>query len=143
MGAATTSRAGGGPAPDRTVGHRLPPQRLELPAPGPVGPPPTAVAITGYEEVGRQLTVYYGVAPRSDCSKDVQRPHVAELPTSVLVGLERVNQGRPDEQCHGQFLRSSVSIRLAGPMAGRVLRDMGRRGALVPLARSSSAPRPS
>lgn len=144
VGAATTPRAGRGPTPDHNLDRRLPPDRLSLPAPGPDdrrdSRSRTDLVITGYSQAGTLLTVFYRVGPRSDCSIEVQRPRVAELPTSVLVGLERARPRRPDEQCHGQFLRASVGIRLAGPMAGRVVRDMGRRGALVPLA---GAPRSS
>lgn len=128
----------GGPSPDRTVDQRLPPDRLVLPAPRPGDRRdsriPGGVVITGYQAAGRLLTVFYRVGPRSDCSAELRRPRVVELPTSVAVRLQRVATGRPEELCAEDWT-GSVNIRLREPVAGKVVRDMARRGGLVPIQR--------
>lgn len=129
----------GGPSPDRTVDRQLPPDRLVLPAPRPGDRRdsriPRGVVITGYQGTGRVLTVFYRVGPRSDCSTEVRRPRVIEMPDSVSVRLERAATRRPEELCADQRLAGSVDIRLTDPVAGKVVQDMARRGGLVPLER--------
>ena len=129
---------GGGPAPDLTVDRRLPPDRLVLPAPRPGDRRdsriPSGVVITGYQADGRLLTVFYRVGPRSDCSSDLRRPRVIEMPTSVAVRLQRTATGRPEELCAEDWT-GSVDLRLHDPVAGKVVQDMARRGGLVPIQR--------
>jgi hypothetical protein len=136
--AAPGPRAGGAPSPDRTVDRRLPPDRLVLPAPRPGDRRdsriPRGVVITGYQGGGRVLTVFYRVGPRSDCSTDLRRPRVIEMPTSVSVRLERAPTRRPEELCAEDWT-GSVDIRLDDPLAGKVVQDMARRGGLVPIQR--------
>ncbi len=117
---------GGSVGPDRTS------QRLPLPAPGveetrDTGP----LRITGYQADGRDLTVFYQVAPRSDCSTKIGPPGVRESASEVAVHLVRAPTGRPEETCSGQRLSSSVALRLDRPWDGRVLRDVAQKGALV------------
>ena len=113
--------------PDRTA------ERLPLPAPG-VGRPGTPGRRCGSpatRRTGRTLTVFYQVAPRSDCSTKIDPPGVRESAGAVAVRLVRAPTGRPEEICAGQRLSSSVAIRLDRPLGGRLLRDVAQQGALV------------
>ena len=65
---------GGSVGPDRTS------RRLPLPAPGVEETPDTGpLRITTYQVDGRDLTVFYQVAPRSDCSTKIGPPGVARV----------------------------------------------------------------
>ncbi len=124
--ALVTARADrGGPVPpDRTA------ERLPLPGGGEArdtGP----LRITGYQANGQDVTVFYQVAPRSDCSTKIDPPGVRESAGAVAVRLVRAPTGRPEEICAGQRLSSSVAIRLDRPLGGRLLRDVAQQGALV------------
>ena len=91
-----------------------------------------ALRITGYQAVGRDLTVYYKVSPRSDCSTAVVPPAVRETGRTVAVRLVRAPMSRPDGGCAGRRrLNSSVEIRLDRPMNGRLLADLTHHGELV------------
>jgi hypothetical protein len=116
---------GGGAGPDRVT------ERLDLTLPGhdSDGSP---LRITGYQAVGRDLTVYYKVSPRSDCSTAVVPPAVRETGRTVAVRLVRAPMSRPDGGCAGRRrLNSSVEIRLDRPMNGRLLADLTHHGELV------------
>ena len=116
---------GGGPGPDRVT------ERFDLPLPGRDGDG-RPLRITGYQSVGRDLTVFYKGSPRSDCSTAVVPPRVRETGRTVSVRLVRAPMSRPDGGCAGRRrLHSAVDIRLDRPMNGRLLADLTHHGELV------------
>jgi hypothetical protein len=126
VAARTASDTGPGPGPDQ--GKQLP-----LPAPGPdvrrVFPGP--LRISGYQAAGRELTLFYQVAPRADCSTQVRSRRVRETDGAVAVLLARPPLSRPSLRCNVRRQSGSVSIRRSRPLEGRVLVDLAQRGALV------------
>lgn len=129
---------GGGPGPDRTPDRLIRPDQPVVPDPLPGDRRDSGttrqILVTGYRTAGRDLTVFYRVAPRSDCSTGLGRPRITEDSDSVAVRLLRAVPARPGEACDGRQLTSSVVIRLDRPLGRRVVQDAARRGALVPLA---------
>lgn len=120
------SDAGPGPGPDRIE---------PLPLPSPVPDVRRAfrgqLRISGYQAAGRDLTLFYQVAPRADCSTLVRSPKIRESTGRVAVLLVRPPLSRPALRCNNRRQSSSVSVRLSRPLEGRVLVDLAQRGALV------------
>jgi hypothetical protein len=131
------SSGGAGPRPDPQPDRLVRQVRPVVPDPRPGDRRDSGstreILVTGYRSSGRDLTVFYRVAPRSDCSTGLRRPRVTETSDSVAVRLERAVPARPGEACGGRRLRASVRIRLDGPVGERVVQDAARRGALIPL----------
>ncbi len=125
---------GGGP--DRPEVEIVGPQRLLTPS-GIEAPEPSltgrgSIRITGYRATGTVLALSYEV-DLTDCGGRIARPQVEETRRSVLVTLRRAAADVRGQNC-GDVSRSDVvNVSLSRPLAGRLVRDVRRDGALVPL----------
>jgi hypothetical protein len=114
-----SDRDAGGPD---TIGQESP-----SPIPSPSAEPVTLVS---YAVHGRRLTITYTVDV-AGCYAGVSDAQVDETADDVTVTLRRLRSQSRDD-CTHLTLTDAVDVPLDAPLAGRLVRDGGRGGAVVP-----------
>ncbi len=125
------------PVPAPTGGFR--PSRVPLPAPSfdpelPAGVAPNQVVVNSYASHGRTLTISYTVGV-AGCNARIDKPQLAETPTTVTVTLRRLVTKSQAQVCPQIALTDHVDVALSAPLGGRGVRD-GTTLALVPAERT-------
>ena len=127
------SSGGPGPGPDQDLrlGRESPVTPSLPPDPADGDRPDGDIEITGYQSTGRTLNLFYNVNVRG-CAGQIDPPRVRESVAAVVVEIHRRKSGSSLQACGNLLLQDSVEVRLQRPLAGRLVRDGGRRMALVP-----------
>jgi hypothetical protein len=125
------SSAGPGPDQDLRLGRESPVTPSLPPDPADLGRPDGDIEITGYQSAGRTLSLFYDVNVRG-CAGQIDPPRVLENARSVVVEIRRRRSASSLQACGNLLLQDSVQVRLDRPLGGRLVRDGGRRMALVP-----------
>jgi len=122
-----------GPGPDRALrlGRDSPVAPKLPPAPTDEGRRNGGIEITGYQSSGRTLSLFYDVKVRG-CAGQIDPPRVHESARAVVVEIRRRQTDSSQQACGNLLLQDAVEVRLERPLAGRLVRDAGRRMALVP-----------
>ena len=125
--------AGPGPGPDENLrlGRESPITPSLPPDPADLGRPDGDVEITGYQASGRTLSLFYDVNVRG-CAGEVDPPRVRETVRDVVVEIRPHRSEGSLQACGSLLLQDSAKVRLQRPLGGRLVRDGGRRMALVP-----------
>lgn len=125
------SGAGPGPDQDLRLGRESPVTPSLPPDPADAGRPDGDIEITGYQSTGRTLNLFYNVNVRG-CAGQIDQPRVRESVAAVVVEIHRRKSDSSLQACGNLLLQDSVEVRLQRPLGGRLVRDGGRRMALVP-----------
>ena len=125
----------GGPgdqAGGSTAGSPAPAEPVPV-SPGPSGLPPARdVTLQGWTGHGTTIRVSY-TSGLPACSGQVLPPQVEETASSVTVTLRlQPPRHRRLQMCPDLAMVRAVEVHLQAPVGGRVVRDGGRGGALVP-----------